>query len=211
MSKETRRQLPNRAARRRDILQALAVATAALIDDKGESFAELGVEPLARRAGISRASFYLYFEDKGELVRGWHSEFDAQVTDAFARWFETTGPTKAVVRTALGQLATVHRESRTILRAIHEMSAHDPALRQDRAEAFVFKRAELRKHITRGQRGSWVDAELAADTTAAWLVSMVDRVMAQVIAGSVDTGSLIDTGADIVWRTLYASATDCRD
>ncbi|PQM45173.1 hypothetical protein C1Y40_04660 [Mycobacterium talmoniae] len=82
MSREARRQLPNRAARRVDTLGALADAAAACVDEDNTSFAELSVERLARRAGISRASFYLYFEDKGELVRGWHQEFDAQVTAA---------------------------------------------------------------------------------------------------------------------------------
>lgn len=211
MSRETRRQLPNRAARRQDTLRALAVAAAACIDEDGGSFADLGVEPLARRAGISRASFYLYFEDKGELVRGWHSEFDESVAAGFAQWFTSTKPARSVVRAALEELATIHQQSRTVLSAIQEMSAHDPVLRQERAESFALRRSELRKHIIRGQREEWIDADLTADTTAAWLVSMVDRVMAQVMPRHGEVTSLIDTGTDILWRTLYAGpASDCR-
>ncbi|WP_237156519.1 helix-turn-helix domain-containing protein [Mycobacteroides franklinii] len=69
MSKQARRQLPNRTARRNDTLAALAVAAASCADGNQSSFANLTVDRLARRAGISRASFYIYFEDKAELVR----------------------------------------------------------------------------------------------------------------------------------------------
>lgn len=204
MTRESRRQLPNRAARRVDTLGALADA-AACVDKNNASFAELSVERLARRAGISRATFYLYFEDKGELVRGWHQEFDAQVTARYAEWWNIANPGRSAVSGALEQLAVIHRGSRTVLAAIQEMTAHDPRLRHERVEAFQRKRGELRRHIARGQREDWIDADLAPDATAAWLISMVDRVMQQVIPSCGDAASLIDTGTEIVWRTLYAA------
>ncbi|WP_083341933.1 TetR/AcrR family transcriptional regulator [Mycobacterium talmoniae] len=210
MSREARRQLPNRAARRVDTLGALADAAAACVDEDNTSFAELSVERLARRAGISRASFYLYFEDKGELVRGWHQEFDAQVTAGYAEWWNVSSPGRSAVSGALEELAVIHRRSRTVLAAIQQMTAHDPHLRHERVEAFQRKRGELRRHIMRGQRENWIDADLAPDTTAAWLISMVDRVMQQVVPTCGDATSLIDTGAEIVWRALYASP-DRRD
>ena len=43
-------------------------ATERLMRD-GASFTELSVDRLATEAGISRASFYIYFEDKGHLLR----------------------------------------------------------------------------------------------------------------------------------------------
>lgn len=35
----------------------------------GTSFTELSVDRLTTEAGMSRASFYIYFEDKGHLLR----------------------------------------------------------------------------------------------------------------------------------------------
>ena len=43
-------------------------ATERLMRD-GASFTELSVDRLSTEAGISRASFYIYFEDKGQLLR----------------------------------------------------------------------------------------------------------------------------------------------
>jgi len=37
--------------------------------DEGESFTEMSVERLVSEAGISRSTFYVYFEDKGDLLR----------------------------------------------------------------------------------------------------------------------------------------------
>jgi AcrR family transcriptional regulator len=47
--------------------EAFFAATTQLLEE-GVSYAELGVEAIARRAGSSRATFYAYFVDKRELL-----------------------------------------------------------------------------------------------------------------------------------------------
>jgi AcrR family transcriptional regulator len=202
MSKEARRQLPNRAARRDDILAALAGAAACIVEN-GASFADLTVERLARQAGISRASFYLYFEDKAELVRAWNRDLDAQATETIASWWDTDEPSRGTVKSVLEELAVIHRENCTVLAAIQEISAYDHALREELFDSFEHKRDKLREHILRGQNEGWIVNALDPDTTAAWLVSMVERVLQQVVPLIEDHISLLDTGADIIWRSLY--------
>ncbi|BBB40420.1 TetR family transcriptional regulator [Mycobacteroides abscessus subsp. bolletii BD] len=203
MSKQARRRLPNRAARRNDTLAALAVAAASCIDQPESTFAALTVDRLARQAGISRASFYLYFEDKAELVRAWNGDLDEKVNTVLAQWWPTKPPYPSALRRMLGQLANLYRENRAVLTAIQEMTPHDPLLRQARADSFADKCAALDRHIARGQHDGWCPDSLQPAMTAAWVISMLERVLQHVIPNCHDATSLLDTGADIVWRTLY--------
>lgn len=57
-----------REQRREQMERRLLDATERLMRD-GASFTELSVDRLSGEAGISRASFYIYFEDKGHLLR----------------------------------------------------------------------------------------------------------------------------------------------
>ena len=68
MPSVTRKPQANRQERREQIERRLLDATERLMAD-GASFTELSVDRLATEAGISRASFYIYFEDKGDLLR----------------------------------------------------------------------------------------------------------------------------------------------
>jgi len=203
LARPNRRQPSSRAARRADILLALADAAAESVSE-GTSFVDLSVERLSRRAGISRASFYLYFEDKGELVRGWYGDLDGRVAGVLTEWWEADHPTPGdLVSGVLSGLAAVYAGQRFVVNAVLDTSAHDPLLREALDDAFQRRTTALRKHIVRGQRAGWVDPELVAATTAPWLVAMIDRVMEQVVAREATDPSLIETGADIVRHTLY--------
>lgn len=206
MADAHRRQRTSRTARRKSTLEALAIAAEYLTEQTG-SFAALSVERLSRQAGISRASFYLYFEDKGELVRGWLDAFDREVNRLLDSWFGESAPSHEYLARTFASLEKLHRENRFILSAAEEMAAHDATLRQDREEAHRQRRVALRRHITRGQRNGWIDPDLASGATADWLIAMIDRVMRHVAPSSCSALALSATGADVVWRVLYSFPT----
>lgn len=204
MTRPERRRLPTRSARRADALRALADAAAALVAE-GSTFADLSVDRLSRRAGMSRASFYLYFEDKAELVRGWHHALDARLDDVLAEWWEATRPGADLILRVLTELTSVHRDERFVVHAIQDLGARSPLLRRTRDDAFQRRATALRRHMVRGQRAGWVDAGLAAATTAPWLMAMVDRVMQQVVPNEAIDGSLLEAGTEIIWKALYST------
>ena len=68
MPSVTRKPQTKRQERREQIERRLLDATERLMRD-GASFTELSVDRLSSEAGMSRASFYIYFEDKGHLLR----------------------------------------------------------------------------------------------------------------------------------------------
>ena len=56
-------------------------ATEALLTE-GASFAELNIERIATRGGISRTAFYFYFRDKRELLMRLTSDVNEQLMAA---------------------------------------------------------------------------------------------------------------------------------
>src|ERR1700746_2579643 len=75
-----------RQQRREKMERRLLDATERLMRD-GASFTELSVDRLSTEAGISRASFYVYFEDKGHLLRRLAGQVFADLADSADRWW----------------------------------------------------------------------------------------------------------------------------
>src|SRR4051794_9834961 len=66
---------------------------------EGSSYAELNVEKIATRAGISRTAFYFYFRDKRELLMRLTAEVNQQLYAEADRWFSgEAAPTEAMSR-----------------------------------------------------------------------------------------------------------------
>src|SRR3954463_4716018 len=86
MPSVTRKPQANRQERREQIERRLLDATERLMA-QGASFTELSVDRLATEAGMSRASFYIYFEDKGHLLRQLAGQVFAELADAGERWW----------------------------------------------------------------------------------------------------------------------------
>ena len=75
---------------------------------EGASFAELGIERIATRAGISRTAFYFYFRDKRELIMRLTQDVNAELLDAAATWWSG----QADLRTALARIAAIYERAR---------------------------------------------------------------------------------------------------
>src|ERR1700759_547084 len=86
MPSATRKPQPTRQERREQMERRLLDATERLMSD-GASFTELSVDRLGTEAGISRASFYIYFEDKGHLLRRLAGQVFDDLAAAAERWW----------------------------------------------------------------------------------------------------------------------------
>ena len=75
----------DRQQRREQMERRLLEATERLMRN-GASFTELSVDRLSTEAGISRASFYIYFEDKGHLLRRLAGQVFADLAESADRW-----------------------------------------------------------------------------------------------------------------------------
>ncbi len=83
--------------KRAQIEAAVLEATEALLAE-GASFAELGIERIATRAGISRTAFYFYFKDKRELLVRLTEDVNAQLVSAASTWWSGEGELRVALR-----------------------------------------------------------------------------------------------------------------
>src|SRR5258707_15653352 len=101
LSRRTEAQSAKRAA----IEAAVLAATEELLAD-GNAFADLGIEQIARRAGISRTAFYFYFSDKRELLMRLTEDAAEALYAVADRWWSTGEPGE--VREALVGLVALY-------------------------------------------------------------------------------------------------------
>src|SRR3712207_6563928 len=113
------RQTEKRAAIESSVLRA----TEDLLTE-GASFAELNIEKIATRAGISRTAFYFYFRDKRELLVRLTADVNGQLMDAASTWWSGD----ADLSTALHRIASLYAEHGALLRAVVEVSTYDEAV-----------------------------------------------------------------------------------
>lgn len=96
---------------------------------KGESFTTLSIEQLAKEAGIARATFYLHFRNKGEIVRHLMAQVAREVRHAAkASLSNLEHFGRAEFLAFMCQAVEVQYQHRAALRATVELSAYDPGV-----------------------------------------------------------------------------------
>ncbi len=91
----------------------------------GASYTELSVGRLATEAGISRASFYIYFEDKDHLLRQLAGQVFADLAESADRWWRVSGRRNPYdLRAAMTALVASYRRHQPVLVALNEMAAY---------------------------------------------------------------------------------------
>jgi TetR/AcrR family transcriptional regulator, ethionamide resistance regulator len=205
MPSVTRKPQAKRQERREQIERRLLDATERLMAD-GTSFTELSVDRLATEAGMSRASFYVYFEDKGDLLRRLAGQVFGDLADSAERWWgvaERHDPHD--VRAAMAEIIASYRRHQPLLVALGEMAAYDPLVGAAYREHLTGISARLTKVIEDGQADGSIRRGLTAATTASALTWMVERTCQQDLPGTPATFDveLASTLTEIVWGALY--------
>lgn len=185
--------LPNdqRGRTRASILDA----TRALLLD-GRAFAELSVGDIAARAGVSRPTFYAYFEDKRALVLSLGGELEETVRGVAGPWLRTEDDD---LRATLAGVLAGFREHRATLRAIVEAATYDLEVAvfwRDFHEWFLVNAAE---------RAMRADPDLRpadADALAYSLVWMTERCLTEHLsAPRVEEQPLLQA-IERLWRSV---------
>ena len=111
---------PKRAAVQAAVLQA----TEQLLGE-GATYADLNIERIATRAGISRTAFYFYFADKRELLMRLTEDVTDELYTQADIWYSGSGDPETEIRQALGNIARLYEQHGPLLRAIVEVSTYD--------------------------------------------------------------------------------------
>jgi AcrR family transcriptional regulator len=205
MPSVTRKAHPNRAQRRAEIEQQLLAATERLMGD-GLAFTELSVDRLATEAGISRATFYVYFQDKGQLLRELARQVFGELSDGAHQWWDTADrhdPEDA--RRSMASIIAIYRRHQTLVTAVIETAAYDPDVAefyQPMLDAIIGYTEAV---IERGKADGLIRATLPTRETASGLTWLVERTVHQTarFTAPEQDGVLAQALSEIIWSTLY--------
>ena len=192
---------PKRAA----VQEAVLAATEELLAE-GASYADLNIERIATRAGISRTAFYFYFRDKRELLLRLTEDVNEQLFQQADIWFSGDGEPEPEMREALTNIAALYGEHGVLLGAIVEVSTYDE-------EVAEFWRGLLgrfieatRRRIEAEQRAGRAVADDALATAFA-LCWMTERTMYQhlVQREPFPASAMVDALVGIWLRSVYGA------
>lgn len=197
---------------RRELQRAASVnritAAAESLLSESEQYSELSVEQVISRAGVSRSTFYSYYDDMGHLLRAVGEGVLDEVVEAARRWMDLdTEVTEKQLRAIFANLIDTYRARAKLMAALAEASVYNKGVRDEFHRLFAVGHSELAKHIQRGQAGGFARKGLDPESTAAWLVWMVERGLYQQVrpAAGDDLERHVSSLASIVWHALYVS------
>ncbi|GAS96424.1 TetR family transcriptional regulator [Mycolicibacterium canariasense] len=205
MPSVTRKPQAKRQQRRQQIERDLLEATDRLMAD-GASFTELSVDRLATEAGISRASFYIYFEDKGHLLRRLATQVFGELAEAAGRWWQVAGRhDPSDVHAAMSGIIASYRRHQPVLVALNEMAGYDAAVRDTYGELLAGITGQVARIIAEGQADGSIRRSLPVTATASSLTWMVERSCHQNLPAQPPSydAELATALTKIVWGALY--------
>ena len=87
----------------------------------------IGIDEIAKAAGISRSSFYFYFASREALLRALGEHAQNEVFASAERWLKRTDePAEQAITRALSDNLALWRKHGPVLRALYDARASDP-------------------------------------------------------------------------------------
>ncbi len=192
------RQPASGGSRRANTRREIVAAARDLLAD-GASFSEMSVSLIAEQAGISRATFYLHFGDKRELLGDlatqelseWRAVADPLLDDPTAGHRE--------IERTIRALLDLWDQHRGVLSALIELAEYDEAARAAWRGAVESVAAAIAEYARRRDDVQVADPEMSALA----IVWMTERVCHQVLDGATpdERDRLAATLTDVVWRS----------
>ena len=120
------RKSPSGRAARRDELRGRLLGVVERLLGEGDTFTEISVERMVAEAGIARSTFYVYFEDKGDLLEAWFGEITAELRTRPPAWWQPRAATGVPrLRAALATIVPTYRPHTTLMAAMYDTAAYD--------------------------------------------------------------------------------------
>lgn len=186
-------------------LRMRAVVEERLADGRG--FHQLTVEQLAAGAGVSRATFYVYFEDRADFLgQAAETAMDELTRQGSLWWGAVEAGDIDALRTSLRKLIDTYRAHEGVLTAVAEMAVAEPRVGEHYRHLMHGAIAALSNALRHGA-DTGATRPIGALTPAA-LVWMVERACGQLV-GLTEPGQedeLVDVLADVIAAVVYADA-----
>jgi AcrR family transcriptional regulator len=173
------------------------------------SFTSLSVEDIIQEAGIARSTFYVYFEDKGQMLNAFTADLLDEALVAVSAWWELPPAADfGTLRTALAGFVKFFHQHSALLNAVIDASAYDERAEVGFGRMVRAGEVGIAEHVRAGQRAGSVTPDLDPEPVARWLVRMVEQGLYELSPTAADARlqRLIDAISMIVWNSLYRGA-----
>jgi len=201
--------MPERSSQAASTPKRAAVQTAVLrateeLLGEGATYADLNIERIATRAGISRTAFYFYFADKRELLMRLSEDVTDELYAQADIWYSGSGDPEAEIREAIGNIAELYEQHGPLLRAIVEVSTYDEEVGAS-WRSLVGRFVTATEARIEAEQSASRSSAIAAGARAIALVWMVERVLYQelVQASPMTREELVEGLVGIWMRSIY--------
>ena len=198
----TRRHQPAKTERPK-IEEQLLRAMERLLDE-GENFSTVSIERLTAAAGLARATFYLHFRDKAELVTRLMGRVREEIVASAGLWFEHAElAQREDMRTALRGILGVYQRHHVIIDAVVETARRDAQVARLWNEMLEALCAESRRAVQNLRQADRARAEatpLLADVLT-WSVNYCAMHYGARLQGR-QLDKLVDTLTHVCWSAI---------
>lgn len=164
---------------------------AALLDAAEELFAEQGCDQtpialIAERAGVSRATFYVYFASRDEVFHALAHRVRDEITAVQREAGRSSSDPWAVIRTSIRAALAVYARTSRFLTVIRHQALHDPEAARLWRE-IVELPTDVDARFLAGLRSDHGARPAAADGVVAQVVTAALLHLAEEVAADPDT------------------------
>lgn len=174
--------------------------------DRGLTITAISVDALAREAGIARATFYLHFRDKGELVARLIARVADEVVGAGGLWFVHAEDARFEdLRAAMARFFETYMKHQAILAAAAETAPYDAqvaSLHTRMLERFVAESRQAVQRIADSGRAHPGLPSMMAEVLS-WSVNHT-YVQYGKSLDDAQREAFIDTWTHVVWHSIFA-------
>lgn len=174
---------------------------------RGENFTTISVEQLAREAGVARATFYLHFRNKGQLVS--HAMQAVQLelkAAARARLKKAGSYGRAEFQVFMREVVEILFQHRHAVWAMNEVSAYDPEVQAVFADFMARRTAEIQRTLDELARQGAAHPAAPAGL-AQMLAWTIERSFGKMLTGQstpAERAALADLLTHTIWSALAA-------
>lgn len=197
-----------RVGGRRDATQTAILEATRRLLETGAPLASLSVGRIVEEASVSRATFYLHFPDKQDLISRLAEDQMKQWRLLGSRLLDNPDFTRKDLEEALGEIIAIWRAEGTVLGALIEVAEYDEAAKDawtgvvgaiglEAAEVLATRRPELSR-----------DEAEALGTAISWTIERTCHEMLEPEPDKRSDARLKTALTDIIWRVTVSSSDE---
>lgn len=194
-----------RRSKLRQLKAISLLAAAERLMQQGLPFNEIGIEALCEETGIARSTFYVYFQDKSDLVQALSKEiFKENLNKGHKWWDRAEERSKPLLVSAIKEILEFAADHAAMYQVIEETRSSDPVV-AEMYEAFMRESISNAQHvIAKAQKSGKIRKNVTPDMVEClhWMVERSCTSREKKMSKK-EMVSVADALSEIMWQCFY--------